>query len=339
MVKKFYGKKIDLLKLKQPVVTNIREHLRKRKELVNYLAKNEKQIDNNSCYLCGCQSYKELVKIQGFTYVQCDSCTHVFTTMRYADDSLKRFYQKNQYYSEITYANEETCFYRREHVAKPKIEFTEQFTSGFRGSWLDVGSGVGDIVSVAKEKGWRATGLEISEGSVKFAKQIFDIELVQQPFEEFCQKNPKLTTSFDVVSFIGLLEHVVNPMDYLSRAWKMLRLNGLVVIQVPNANSLSTMVQTLFPEHVFRHMSPVEHIMIFTEQSLFLALEKTGFKPIALWFFGMDVYELFNHFLLLDERVQGSELFTELYKNLNELQFVFDRQKLSDLLFCIAQKI
>lgn len=338
-MEQFYGKKIDMLKLKQPVLANIREHLKKREKLIRYLFENEKQIDNNTCYLCGKQSYRELVEIHGFTYVKCDNCTHVFTTRRYANDSLERFYKKNKYYSQVTYANEDTCFYRREHVARPKVDFVEKFTGHVRGSWLDVGSGIGDIVSVAQEKGWKATGIEISESSVKFAKKIFAIDLIQQTFEDFCDKNRELAGSFDVISFIGLLEHVVNPLDYLNRAWHMLRHNGLVVIQVPNANSLSSMVQSLFLENVFRHMSPVEHIMIFTEQSLFWSLEKTGFKPVAMWYFGMDIYELFNHFILLDERIQNSELFTTLYKNLNELQFVFDRQKLSDLLFCVAKKI
>jgi len=338
-VERYYGKEIDMLRLKQPVFNDIREHLRKRQELVKYLVDNEQQIDNNRCYLCGSQAYKEMVQIQGFTYVQCDQCTHVFTTRRYSDESLTRFYQKNQYYSQITYANKETCFYRRDNVARPKVEFVEKFTNGVCGNWLDVGSGVGDIVSVAKEKGWNATGLEISESSVQFAKEMFDIALLQQPFENYCEQNRHLANSIDVISFIGLLEHVVNPIDYLKKAWQMLKMSGLVVMQLPNANSLSSMAQSVFPEHVFRHMSPVEHIMIFTENSLNWALEKTGFEPIAMWYFGMDIYELFNHLLLLDSRVHDTELFKTLYKNMNELQYVLDRQQLSDLLFCVAKKI
>jgi len=110
-------------------------------------------------------------------------------------------------------------------------------------------------------------------------------------------------------------------------------------VQVPNANSVSSMIQTVFPEHVFRHMSPVSHIMLFAESSLARALAETGFEPVAFWFLGLDVYELVNTLVLLNERVQGSELQAALMRQMNGLQAVLDRAELGDGIICVARKV
>lgn len=337
-MRRFHGKPIDIVKLKQPVLTNLRDHVNGVRSLATYLAENESSVKQPDCYICSSAEAEKFAKIHEFTYLKCLSCSHVYTSHRYSEEALKRFYQESEYYSRITYANKETSFYRREHVARPKVEFAERYTGSEKGIWIDVGSGIGDMVSVLMEKGWRAVGLEISETSVGFAKEDFGVSLLPLTFEEYSRGHPELSGTVDAVSFIGVLEHLVNPLENLALASKMLRPGGIVMIQVPNAISFGSMVQTVFPEHVFRHMIPVEHIMLFTEQSLMKALELTGFEPQAVWFHGMDIYELVINLVLLDPRVQESSLLKAFYENMNELQFVFDKRELSDRIICIAKK-
>jgi hypothetical protein len=43
---------------------------------------------------------------------------------------------------------------------------------------------------------------------------------------------------------------------------------------------------------VARHMDPTSHLNCFSDASLMTALTKSGFEPVAVWYFGMDVYEL-----------------------------------------------
>lgn len=166
---------------------------------------------------------------------------------------------------------------------------------------------------------------------------MFQVSLVPQTFEEYCSAHPEMMGIVDVVSFIGLIEDVVNPMQHLALAHRMLKQGGTIMIQVPNAISVASMVQAVFPENVFRHMSPVEHIMVFAKQSLITAVELAGFKPLALWFHGLDIYELLNNVILVNNRVQDSELYRTIHENMNELQLVFDRQELSDRIICVAR--
>jgi hypothetical protein len=124
----------------------------------------------------------------------------------------------------------------------------------------------------------------------------------------------------------------------MSQANRLLCPGGVAMIQVPNARSLATMVQEAHPENVFRHMSPIEHIMVFTESSLNTALELTGFEPVAYWFHGLDFYELLTNLVLVNDRVQGSRMYSALMENLNQLQKVIDDQELSDRIIVCARK-
>lgn len=337
-MEKRYGKKIDLAKLKPNVIHNLKEHLNAQMEMIAFLAKNHTPVLQKSCYICGSDKFTEIATIHGFTYIKCKEDGHIFTTKRFSEEAIQDFYRANEYYSKTTYANKESCFYRREHVARPKVEFLEQYIVG-RGKWIDVGAGIGDLVSVAREKGWNAIGLELSDSSVKFSKEIFGLDLIQKPLEKYVEENPDLIGKGDVMSFIGVIEHTVNPLELLGIAHNLLKTNGHIMVQVPNADSLTSMIQSIFTENVFRHMNPVEHIMLFSQKSLIKALEITGFKPIAMWFHGMDVYELLNNLSMLNEKVDNSLFYKTIFSNMNELQYVFDKKELSDRIICIAKVI
>lgn len=337
MTERIHGKPIDIAKFKQPVLSDIRGHLEKIERIVHYLSEKETAIEQKSCYICGNNAREHLVDIHGFSYVTCDDCGHVYTTRRYTDDAIRRFYEDNAYWAKVTYANKETCQYRRENVARPKVEFAERYLSNTRGVWLDIGSGIGDIVSVAKERGWQAVGLELSATSVEFALEVFGVELQRQTLEEYLDSNPGIIGELSVVSMIGLLEHIVDPMAMLRRVRSALRAGGGVMIQVPNAYSLTTMIQETSPENVFRHMSPIEHIMLFTESSLTRALELAGFEIVAHWYHGLDVYELMVNQILNNSRISSSRLYRALIEAMNDLQMVIDKRELSDRIICVAR--
>lgn len=333
-----YGKPIDLRKLKKTVLSDLHSHLTKIKQIVEFLKTSKKSIPQKSCYICGESSSKEIAQIYGFSYLKCLTCNHFYTSFRYSEEDIQEFYKTNSYWSQITYANKETCLYRREDVAKPKFEYIQSFKKE-KGLWIDIGSGIGDLLSVASENNWKVMGLELSDTSRKFCQDFFGIELLPFDFKEFCHHYENLTGQIDVISILGVLEHLIDPMTTLFQVRKMLKKGGLIAVQVPNGNSLTSMLQALYPHNVFRHMSPCEHFMLFSKQSLLKALESTGFEAKGMWFHGMDFYEWLNHMILSNEKVLNSDFYTHLYDNMNELQYVLDRQELSDRIICVAQAV
>jgi len=56
-------------------------------------------------------------------------------------------------------------------------------------------------------------------------------------------------------------------------------------------------------------MDPTSHMNAFSDASLATALVETGFRPVAVWYFGMDVYEfLVQAALRLDDKRVLAEL-------------------------------
>ncbi|MBF0429097.1 MAG: class I SAM-dependent methyltransferase [Magnetococcales bacterium] len=338
MMERLHGKSIDLARLKSPVLKNLWDPLKEMERLAEHLHVKETAVKQKSCYICNSKESEKRVEIHGVWYATCQNCGHLYTLHRYSEEALRRFYEDNNYYSEITYANKETCYYRREHVALPKVEYVERFTGLASGIWIDVGAGIGDLVSVAQERGWEAIGLELSDSSVNFAKEVFAVDLIRQPLDAYLVENPKMLGCAKVVSIIGVMEHVVNPMELLRQIHAVLAPGGVVVIQVPHANSVSSMVQEVFPQFVFRHMVPFTHIMVFSESSLQCALDQVGFEMEGLWFHGMDMYELMITLAFIDDRIVQSALFRTMMSAMNELQLVMDKRELSDRLICVARK-
>jgi len=200
--------------------------------------------------------------------------------------------------------------------------------------WLDIGSADDSVVTVCEKKGFDVTGIELSENSRKFAKKFRNIDLYPNSLEEF---NEFSSTKWDVISFFGVLEHLPEPMKILKLCHTMLKKDGIIVIDVPNYNSISSYVQKL-TKKPHRHLVPVEHIMLFTIQSIEFGLKKAGFKPFSTWMWGMDVIELLKYISRLDKSFLKSQLGLTLISKANEIQKVFDQEKLGDDFIMIARK-
>ena len=62
-------------------------------------------------------------------------------------------------------------------------------------------------------------------------------------------------------------------------------------------------IQAEFPEGVTRLLLPSHHMNVFTDSSLASLLVRSGYRPIAAWYFGMDVFEaLMQVALALDDK-------------------------------------
>ena len=90
------------------------------------------------------------------------------------------------------------------NVALLKVEFAERYLEQRGGLWLDVGAGIGDMVSVAGEWGYQAVGLELSKISVAFAKEVFGVDLLPMTMDEYLTENPDNAGNVSMVSMIGL---------------------------------------------------------------------------------------------------------------------------------------
>ena len=93
---------------------------------------------------------------------------------------------------------------------------------------LDIGCGAGDFLAMARKQGFKVYGLELSAPAAKLATEYYNIQVDLQDIADDPREG-----FFDVVTLIGLLEHVIDPRDMLRHAHRLLSSNGILFIYTP----------------------------------------------------------------------------------------------------------
>lgn len=102
---------------------------------------------------------------------------------------------------------------------------------------LDVGCGIGTFTVEAAKKGATAIGLDYSERSMSFAKNLILEKCVSKQASlirgdaEKLQFNENL---FDVVLAADVIEHVYHPKKFLAEVKRVLKPSGILAIQTDN---------------------------------------------------------------------------------------------------------
>lgn len=98
-----------------------------------------------------------------------------------------------------------------------------------KGRILDIGAGVGDFLSVAKNDDWQTIGIEPSEKAKVIAKNK-GVSFVENLSE--LESN-----SFDVITMWHVLEHVPDLENQIKELKRLIKPTGTVIIAVPNFKS------------------------------------------------------------------------------------------------------
>ncbi len=98
-----------------------------------------------------------------------------------------------------------------------------------KGRILDIGAGVGDFLSVAKNDGWQTIGIEPSDKAKAIAKNK-GVSFVESLSE--LESN-----SFDVITMWHVLEHVPDLENQIKELKRLIKPTGTVIIAVPNFKS------------------------------------------------------------------------------------------------------
>ena len=147
-------------------------------------------------------------------------------------------------------------------------------------SLLDVGCGVGCLLSLAKAAGVRdVVGVEGPGGALDQARhQGHRVEQVDLDSQDL----PFADSLFEVVTCLEVLEHLYNPAKVLREIARVLALDGRCIISVPNAYPIRTRLEVLFGKAI----SPPEvvggHIKFFRPADIAAMCERSGLEVLRL---------------------------------------------------------
>src|SRR5262249_53138007 len=98
---------------------------------------------------------------------------------------------------------------------------------------LDVGCGSGTLLGLLKQRGFQVRGVDFSAEAAAIAKSENGVNVAVGSIEEARFSN----RSFDIVTLFHVMEHVTNPRRVLAEVARVLKPDGVVVLQVPNIES------------------------------------------------------------------------------------------------------
>jgi 2-polyprenyl-6-hydroxyphenyl methylase / 3-demethylubiquinone-9 3-methyltransferase len=105
-------------------------------------------------------------------------------------------------------------------------------------SVLDIGCGGGLLTSYLNMQGHKVTGIDLSQGSLDFAKKQDLASKINYVYAS-ADSLPFEDSSFDVVCAMDLLEHVDDYKKVISEASRVLKPGGLMFFHTFNRNALS----------------------------------------------------------------------------------------------------
>jgi SAM-dependent methyltransferase len=211
--------------------------------------------------------------------VQCTNCGYYFTHPKidFTNNEWKQLYNPS-YFAEMT------VWHRKQRIIDIKSRFVKlkDYCDNNIVNFLDVGCGEGLALIEAVGQGWNSYGVDISDNRIAEAK---DKRIIFISGDILSAKLPD--NFFDSIYMDSVLEHLLNPVDYLKELYRIMRKGGVLYIGVPNEDSLFNDVKKILyrlmgnsiSEKIKPFNSPY-HVGGFNQISLSIAASKVNFRII-----------------------------------------------------------
>ena len=229
----------------------------------------------NSCIVCN-ESQYHYFSYSGYQYYRCGVCGHVSTLPLPEEAEIEKHYknkfENGNYSLLLEYKDDYSVVYLDFIKAiDSQLEKAGQTLQGKK--VLDIGCFTGDLLCLMQQRGADVYGLELQPEAVELANEVLPGRVYRA--DVYGNTFPQLP--FDIITFTGLIEHLVDPIKLVKRVYELLNPGGLILLQTPNSGSLpALLLQKYWPPY-----APVEHIHLFSEKSIRITLGKNGFRDIV----------------------------------------------------------
>jgi 2-polyprenyl-3-methyl-5-hydroxy-6-metoxy-1,4-benzoquinol methylase/GT2 family glycosyltransferase len=243
---------------------------------------------------CGSESFKPF----NDDYQVCEACGTLLCKSLPADDvELGRdgdLYSKDYWLDYQT-----TTLHQPTVVERSRTDLSERCLYWLRtllkykrppGRVLEVGCAHGGFTAVMKEAGFEAKAVELSPWVIDFAQRTFDIEVLRGPLDP----NQIEAGSLDAIVLLDVLEHLPDPAAVVRDFAKLLKPDGVLLIQTPQWRPEKTHTGMRLANDPFLHqLMPLEHLYLFNETSVVDFFKRQGFEHIVFEPAIFAIYDMF----------------------------------------------
>jgi SAM-dependent methyltransferase len=160
------------------------------------------------------------------------------------------------------------------------------------GRTLELGAAHGGFVAMLGAIGFESTGLELSPWIAAFARQTFGARMFQGPVE----KQPVEPGSLDALLLMDVAEHLPDPLATLSHCLRLLKPDGIMVVQTPALPEGKSNEQLVAEKHYFlNHLRADEHFHLFSRRAARALFERIGAVHVG---FEPAIFEQYDQFVV-----------------------------------------
>ena len=226
------------------------------------------------CDVCGDDAFETLRVLNGRPLVRCATCGLEYMNIRPTGERLAQVYGAAYFTAPRTQGNASDYEADRENVlrfARARLDALERLLPE-KGRLLDVGCALGFYLEEARTRGWRVSGMDISDYAVDYARDRLGLADVRQGMVETADYPPH---SFDAIICSLVFEHFLDPRACLEKMTTWLRPGGYLAIKVPHGGGLMRryLTERWFATH------PDNHFCDYTRETLERFFLSEGLQP------------------------------------------------------------
>jgi 2-polyprenyl-3-methyl-5-hydroxy-6-metoxy-1,4-benzoquinol methylase len=238
------------------------------------------KLHERKCPNCGSNDFLKVLESKDFrfdknknvfTLVKCKSCDLVYLNPIFSENDLNKFYGTNFYSGYKNYFINKISKIISFLTIKSFFKIFRKYKS--KGKVLDVGCGLGGLVSGFVDYKYDAYGIEINKEARQFIKPELRKRIIFNDLKEIGFKK----NSFDIITVIHVLEHVYDLKSFLNEIKNNLKKDGILYIRVPNNDFFE---YKFFGKYAYNLEVP-RHLSFFTKKSLKKVLKNAGFGKIV----------------------------------------------------------
>ena len=220
-----------------------------------------------SCHACGETAYRPFIRDPDHQVARCIRCGLYYVNPVPTAAALRQRVHDSAGYTEDQLLKLD--FFRRR--ARHLLERVE--TRLPPGRLLDIGCAIGTELSVARERGWGATGIELAQSSVELARKAgLDVRSQELSETGFPDRH------FDLITMNHVLEHVAHTPAFMVELRRILSDHGFIFVSLPNVHAWKFYLRRGSYTWTFHD----DHYSHFSVQTLPRFLSRYGFQTIEI---------------------------------------------------------
>jgi SAM-dependent methyltransferase len=236
------------------------------------------------CALCGGNGFKPTLDCsgEGFSYVRCAACGLVQMNPQPAPADLQRRYAQSFGGDYLAYElHNEAAFLALQKLALADADFDRMERELMERSdgapaVLDAGCATGALLAFLRDRGWRATGVEISP-SADYAREQRGLDVRRQNLAD-CQFPAE---TFDLAMASRLIEHLNDPGAFFREIWRVMRPGAYLMLITPNISGFQArLMGSRWRSAIF------DHLYLFSTSTVTAMLTTHGFTAEGVYTWG-----------------------------------------------------